>query len=120
MNIYLVIQLILATALILLIAFAIAVLIRAYTLLGSLNAAVSEVNKNLPEILSHLRQALLNLNMEIDKVEQIVGSIQDVREKVQATRNIFQKAVSSPLAKASAFFTGFKAVLTGLSKRKNH
>jgi predicted PurR-regulated permease PerM len=118
MSVYLIIQLVLTVALLLLIAVAIAVLVKAYRLLGSLNLAVSEVNKNLPEILERLKQTLLGLNMELDKVEQIVGSIQDVRDKVQATRTVLQNAVGSPLAKASALFTSLRAIVTGLSRRK--
>ncbi len=118
MNLYLYLQVALTLGLLVLIGFLVHVLIQLRRTLTTLDVMLQNIDSELPTILSKLQLALDGVNTEIDRVEEIVTSFENVRTKVGKTTNLVQRAFVSPGIKASGILSGAKVVLAGLLRRK--
>ena len=118
MSLYLVLQAALTLGLLLLIGFVIHVLLQMNRTLRTLDDLLKNINKEVPAVLTKLELALDGVNFEIERVDDIVTSLNDVRAKVQNTSTLVHRAFSAPATKVSGLLSGFKTALGALLKSK--
>lgn len=118
MSTYLLLQIALTLSLLTLIGFIIYVLMQVGRTLRNFDELLVTLNKDIPSILSKLQLTLNGVNTEMDRVEQIVSSFQEVSERVQSTTGLVRRAVSSPLIKVSSVASGASAALSKLIGRR--
>lgn len=95
-----------------------AVLLQLWKTLNSLNALIMDVRSEALPLLSGLKMTLDQVNNELETVDDIVSSVQEVSDKVNATTIVAQEIISSPLIKLAGFSAGVKKALSTLAKRK--
>lgn len=105
-------------ALVVLVIFAIAILAQVFRVLGNLNNLAKGVSEEIPPLLAKLQTTVDDINTELERVDEIVASVAEVSEKVQATTRLAQEVVSSPLIKLASFSAGTKKALSSLLGRK--
>ncbi len=117
MGIYLVLQVILTLGLLVLIGFVAYALIALQRTLRTFDELLSNINKDLPSVLSKLQITLDGVNSEMDRVEQIVSSFQEVSSSVQNTTGMVRRIVSTPFIKLSGVASGASAAMSRLVRR---
>lgn len=117
MNRYFILQIILTVGLLVLIGFVIAVLIQLRKTLRTFDELLTNINQDVPSVLSKLQLALDGVNTEMEKVEQLVSSFQEVSDSVQNTTGFVQRAVATPFIRVAGLASGAGAIFARLVKR---
>ena len=117
MSWYFVLQLALTVGLLVLIGFVVFVLIQLYRTLRTFENLLVNINRDLPPVLSKLQLTLDGVNSEMDRMEQLVTSFQEVSATVQSTSGFVQRAVTSPFIRIAGLASGAGATLSRLIKR---
>ncbi len=118
MNWYLVFYAVLTVLAVVLVFFIGSVLLNLAKTLNSLNALIIDVRSEVTPLLSELRTTLCQVNNELTTVDDIVKSVQEVSEKVNAVTAVAQEIISSPLIKLASFSAGAKKAVSTLLKRR--
>lgn len=118
MNWYLVIYAILTILAIVLVFFISSVLLQLSRTLNSLNELIIDVKAEVTPLLTELQTTLDQVNDELSTVDDIVRSMQEVSDKVNATTTVAQEVISSPLIKIASFSAGAKKAISSLAKKK--
>ncbi len=109
---------VLEIAIVLLIVFVSGVLLQLFRVLGSINKLIKEMRQEIIPSLNSLRTTIDAVNNELSRFDEIVGSVQEVTDKVSSTTRVAQEIISSPLIKIASFSFGAKKALSSLFKRK--
>jgi len=109
---YLVMSIVLTTATIVLVWFAVSALIQLKKTLLNVDTLVVNMNEQLNPLLDDLHGAVMKVNNEMDRFEDVVGTVKDVGDKVSAVTRVVHEIVSSPLLKVASISAGAKDVLT--------
>ena len=117
MSWYFFLQLVLTIGLLVLIGFVVFVLAQLYRTLRTFEDLLNNINEDLPPVLGKLQITLDGVNSEMDRVEQIVASFQEVSATMQNTTGFVQRAVASPFIKISGFASGAATALSRLVHR---
>ncbi len=120
MSSYFLLQLALTIGLLVLIAFVIFVLAQVYRTLRRFEDLLTNLNEDLPSVLSKLQMTLDGVNSEIDCVEQLVAVFEEVSAGVQSTTGFVRRAVSSPFIRVAGFASGAGAALSRLARREKN
>lgn len=95
-------------------------LFRLSAVLGRLNSILTDANKEVIPLLTRVEATLDGVNSELDKVDQITGSVAEMVKVAENTTTGVYGVVSKPIRQASGFAAGlkegFSSFLTG--KRK--
>jgi uncharacterized protein YoxC len=80
---------------------------------------VEDTDREMVPLLSRSQVTLDQVNSELSKVDEILGSIVNVTSKFDATTNVVQSAVSTPAKKAAAFSAGVTQAVSSFFARHN-
>ena len=120
MSSYFFLQLALTIGLLALIAFVMLVLAQLYRTLRRFEDLLVNLNEDLPPVLSKLQTTLDGVNSEMDRVEQLVTTFEEVSASVQNTTGLVQRAVVSPFIRVAGFASGAGAALSRLVRRQKN
>ncbi len=120
MSSYFFMQLVLTIGLLALIAFVIFVLAQLYRTLRRFEDLLVNLNEDLPPVLSKLQTTLDGVNSEMDRIEQLVATFEEVGAGVQSTTSFVRRAVSSPFIRVAGFASGAGAALSRLVGREKN
>jgi uncharacterized protein YoxC len=116
MSWYFTLQLVLTVGLLILIGFIVFVLVQLYRTLRTFENLLTNINKDLPIILSKLQLTLDGVNYEMDRVEQVVASLQGVSATLRNTRGFVKRTVSPPFVKIAGVASGVGTAVSLLVK----
>lgn len=74
-------------------------LFRLASVLGRLNSILTDANKEVIPLLTRLEATLDGVNSELDKVDQITGSVAGIVKTAEQTTTAVQGAVAKPIRK---------------------
>lgn len=121
---WLVIGVVLAVATLILIWFAISALVQlrktlvtAEKALSNVDVLVVSINDKLGPILQDLHGVVKQADRELNRVDEVVGTIKDISDKVNAVTRVVQDVISSPLIKVASISAGAKAAINKLTGR---
>ncbi len=120
MSSYYFLQLALTIGLLALIGFVIFVLGQLYRTLRKFEDLLVNLNEDLPPVLSKLQTTLDGVNSEMERVEQLVATFEEVSASVQKTTGFVQRAVSSPFIRVAGLASGASAALSRLVRRETN
>ncbi len=92
-------------------------LIRLARTLSRVDSLVADTNKEMVPLLSRAQVTLDQVNSELGKVDEILGSVVNVTNKLDATSNVVESAVSTPVKKAAAFSAGVTQAVSSFFAR---
>jgi len=118
MSSYFFLQLALTIGILALIVFVIFVLAQVYRTLRRFEDLLTNLNEDLPQVLSKLQTTLDGVNSEMDRVEQLVATFEEVSAGVQSTTGFVQRAVASPFIRVAGLASGAGAALSRLIRRE--
>lgn len=84
----------------------IVVLTRVLTTLRSLNRSVEQIDAQLLPLVDELGTALAEANVELDRIDELVGSAEAISATVDATSKLAYRALSAPVIKTVAVTSG--------------
>lgn len=94
-------------------------LFRLAAVLGRVNSILVDANKEVVPLLTRVEATLDGVNSELDKVEQITGSVAEMVKVAEHTTTGVYGAVSRPLKQASGLAAGLReGVSSFLSGRR--
>jgi len=114
---YLVIGIVLTVAFIVLVLFAVSALIQLKKTLKNVDVLAVNMNEQLSPLLDDLHDAVKKVNNEMDRFEDVVGTVKDIGDKVNATTRVVHEIVSSPLLKVASISSGAKEAIKKMVKR---
>jgi methyl-accepting chemotaxis protein len=82
------------------------VILKLYTVVGSLKETVDGITKETVPLIHDVDLTVKGVNQEIERVDTIMSSAQTVAKNVETISHTIQAAVTNPLVKALAFFAG--------------
>lgn len=95
-------------------------LFRLSAVLGRLNGILTDANKEVIPLLTRVEATLDGVNSELDKVDQITGSVAEMVKVAEHTTTGVYGVVSKPIKQASGLAAGLKegvsSFLTGRGK----
>jgi uncharacterized protein YoxC len=118
MNLYLGLQITLTVVAVILAVFISIVLIQLSRALSNFNKLITSIRQDVLPGLTQLANRANKIGDEFDKLTQVVSSVKEVGEKVQATTETAREILSSPAIKAAGLISGVRAGLTSLIKRR--
>jgi len=80
---------------------------------------IIDVQAEVTPLLSELRVTLDQVNSELDTVDEVVQSVQDIGDKVTATATVLQEIIASPLIKVASLSAGAKKAISVLLKKRS-
>jgi hypothetical protein len=83
-------------------------LFRLSAVLGRLNSILSDANKEVLPLLTRVEGTLDAVNTELDKVQEITGSVAEMVKVVEQTTTGVYGAVSKPVRYAAGFAAGVR------------
>jgi uncharacterized protein YoxC len=92
-------------------------LIRLAQTLNRVDKLVEDTDREMVPLLSRAQVTLDQVNSELGKVDEILGSVVNVTTKVDATTNVVQTAVTAPAKKAAAFSAGVSQAVASFFAR---
>jgi uncharacterized protein YoxC len=92
-------------------------LIRLAQTLRRVDKLVEDTDREMVPLLSRAQVTLDQVNSELGKVDEILGSVVNVTSKVDATTNVVQTAVTAPAKKAAAFSAGVSQAVASFFAR---
>lgn len=113
---YLVMGIVLTAATVILVWFAVSALIQLKKTLLNVDTLVINMNEQLNPLLDDLHDAVKKVNNEMDRYEDVVGTVKDIGDKVSAVTRVVHEIVSSPLLKVASISAGAKDVITAGAK----
>jgi len=106
------------SALILLSVAAVAVLARLFVVLGAVIGLLRDLRREIAPVAAKLARILDDVRSELERVEEIVSSVQGVTSKVTSTTEVAQELLASPLIKLAAFSVGARKAIRTLIRGK--
>ncbi|HEY4687175.1 MAG TPA: DUF948 domain-containing protein [Candidatus Subteraquimicrobiales bacterium] len=103
-------NIVLAAAVIVLTIFISLVLFQLYKL-------IKELRQQIIPILSSLQTMAEEVNTELDRVDEIMKSAQEVSKKVDTTTQVAQELIASPLIRIAAMSAGIRKAISTFSKK---
>ncbi len=94
-------------------------LIRLAQTLNRVDKLVEDTDREMVPLLSRAQVTLDQVNSELGKVDEILASAVNVTNKVDATTNVVQTAVTAPAKKAAAFSAGVTQAVSSFFARHN-
>jgi hypothetical protein len=82
------------------------VLTNLFRVVTSLKDLVDGVTSETVPLIGEVGNAMRTVNKELDRVDSIVGSVQNIASNAEVVSNTVQAAVTNPLVKAIAFAAG--------------
>ncbi len=95
------------------------VLLRLSRTLESLNSMIIDVQAEITPLLSELRVTIDQVNSELNTVDEVVQSVQEMGDKVTATATVLQEIIASPLIKVVSFSAGAKKAIGSLLRKRS-
>lgn len=95
-----------------LIGFVIFVLAQLYRTLKTFEDLLVDLRKDLPPVLAKLQTTLDGVNSEIDRIEQLAATFEQVSTGIQSTTGAVQRVVASPFIKVAGLASGAGAALS--------
>lgn len=118
MSWYLLLQTLVAGAVVILVAFLISAVIQLRITLKSVDKLARNVDDELVPLLKKAHTTLNEVNSELSRVDGIVNSIQEVSDRVQNTTDAAKKLVATPAVKMAGILTGARVALANLVHRR--
>lgn len=84
------------------------VMLKLFKVVGSLRELVDGVTKETVPLIHDVDQTVKGVNHEIERVDSIMASTQNVVKNVETISETVKVTVTNPLVKALAFFAGAK------------
>jgi len=113
-----VVAIVLTIAALILFWFAISALIQLKKTLESIDTLAGNVDNQLMPLLTDLHEAVNKVNTELNRIDEIVLTVRDIGEKVNATTRVVHEIISSPLIKVASVSAGAKEAVRKLVSRK--
>lgn len=88
------------------VAATVVVLVRLLAVLRELAATVDHLRRETEPLVAHLADAVTETEEQLDRVDQLVGSAEQISATVDATSRIAYRALSAPVIKTVAATTG--------------
>lgn len=111
MNLPLFLDTILVISIVALVAYLVTVLIQLRKTLASAEELIKNVNTQITPLSANLNEAVERVNKELDRVDVVVGSVQEMSERVQVTMEIIREVITSPLVKVASFSAGTREAI---------
>jgi len=122
MSLNAILQIVLSVSIIAMIAFVIVVLNQLRKTLESADDLTKSVNSELIPLIVKAKITLDEVNTELERVDGIVTSFQEVSDKVQNStdiaKGVAKKVVSTPVMGLAGVVSGARAVLGNIASRR--
>lgn len=89
-------------------------LVRLAAVLQQLTGMLHDVNGEFVPILSRLQTTVDEVNSELNKIDEITGSVVSVTDTIGNTTSAIQRAIGSPVKKVAGFSAGVAETLSSL------
>lgn len=110
--------LIASIAFVALVVFLAITLVRLHSTLVSLQAMVNDLHHSTVPVIQELRETVSTLNVEMDRVDGILSSAEEMASSASHVASLVSTAVSNPLVKGLAFLAGVGAGARRLRKAR--
>lgn len=85
---------------------------------GRLNEFLRRLDEEVIPLLTRLQVTLDEVNSNLEKTDEMMGTLVDVTDTVENTTKAVQKAVTSPVKKAAGLSSGVSAAISSLLDRR--
>jgi len=92
-------------------------LVKAGKVLGSLKKIVTDLDTELVPLLEKIGTTVDEVNQELDKVNEITGSVVGMTQRIDNTSRAVESALSKPAKKAAAFTAGAQQAVSSFVSR---
>lgn len=92
---------------------------RLHSAVVSAQAAVTDLHRATVPVLEELRSAVSSLNMELDRVDGILASVEGVSASVSNVAHLVTAATANPVIKGLAFLAGAGAAARAVRKKRS-
>ncbi|HEY3373799.1 MAG TPA: hypothetical protein VGK02_01905 [Candidatus Aquicultor sp.] len=86
-------------------------LVRAEKALGNVDVLVVNLNERLDPLLYDLHGVVQQADRELSRVDEVVSTIRDIGDKVNAVTRVVNEVISSPLIKVASLSAGAREAL---------
>lgn len=118
MNWSIVLNIVIAIAIAVLTVFICIVAFQLSRTLGSLNHLIKDIDEEVTPMIAKLQVTVDEVNSELERVDEIVESAQNLSRKVDTTTKVAQEIIASPLIKLAALSAGIKKAVGSLTKNE--
>ena len=92
-------------------------LVKAGKTLGSVNKMVVDLDTGMVPLLGKVGTTVDEVNAELDKVNELTGSVVNMTQRVDSTTRAVESAISKPAKKAAAFAAGVQQAASSFASR---
>lgn len=122
MSIYAVLQIVMTVSIVILVAFVIIVLMQLKKTLTTIDDLAGNINSEIIPLLSKAQTTLDEINSELERVDGIVSTFQEVSDKVQNSTDIAKgmarKVVATPVVKIAGLASGARTAINNIVSRR--
>ena len=117
MSLSVVISVVLTVAVLVLVWYAISALIQLKKTLENVDSLVCNVNERICPLLTDMDVVVNKVDSELGRLDEIVSTVRDISDKVNATTRVVHEVISSPLIKAASVSAGARGAIKKLVGR---
>lgn len=122
MSIYAVLQIVMTVSIVILVAFVIIVLMQLKKTLTTIDDLAGNINSEIIPLLSKAQTTLDEINSELERVDGIVSTFQEVSDKVQNSTDIAKgmarRVVATPVVKIAGLASGARTAINNIVSRR--
>lgn len=85
---------------------------------GRLNEFLGRLDNEVIPLLTQLQVTLDEVNSNLEKTDEMLGSLVGVTDSVETTTRAVQHAVTSPIKKAAGLSSGLSAAISSLKEKR--
>lgn len=85
---------------------------------GRLNEFLGRLDEEVIPLLTRLQVTLDEVNSNLQKTDEMMGTLVDVTDTVETTTRAVQKAVTTPVKKAAGLSSGVSAAISSLLDKR--